>query len=281
MCRNCTLCNAGLAKFWFHLDLSGVKRLAKANSPYFPPLKINDSASLLCSITLYNFFTLSKVDGFPSVTYFPRMGNSILNRKFRYCYLNAAGALVALNVIVFAVTAFLYPPLKYLLSLIPGYVLYRHWYWQVFTYMFVHSDIWHLFCNMLGLYVFGTAVERAAGTKEFLLFYLLTGTLTGIASYLVYLAMGRNVVLLGASGALYAVMLFFSVLYPRSRIFVFGIVPVSAPLLVLIYFLISLLSSITGASGGIAHITHLSGLVFAFIYIILRLRINPFRAWGL
>ena len=210
------------------------------------------------------------------------MGNSLLNRKFRYSYSNSVAALIAVNVIVFAVSTYLYPQLKYYLSMIPGYVLYRKWYWQLLTYMFEHSDIWHLFCNMLGLYVFGTAVERTAGTKEFLLFYFLTGILTGAASYAVFLSMGKNVMLLGASGAVYALTLFFSVLYPGARILLFGIIPVSAPILVLVYFLISLSSSLMGGTGGgIAHITHLSGLVFAFLYIVIRLRINPFKAWGL
>lgn len=209
------------------------------------------------------------------------MGNSILNRKFRYSNSNASAVLIAINVVVFGISTFLYPQLKYYLSLIPGYVLHRHWYWQFFTYMFEHSDLWHLFCNMLGLYIFGTAVEREVGTKEFLLFYLLTGTLTGLASYFVYLAAGRNVMLLGASGAIYALTLFFSVIYPRARILIFGIIPVSSPMLVAIYFVISLLSALTGRAGGIAHFTHLFGLVFAFLYIVLRMRINPFKAWGL
>lgn len=207
--------------------------------------------------------------------------NSILNRKFRYTYRGAAAALVAANVIVFAVTYFLFPSLLYYLSLLPSAVLYGHAYWQFVTYMFVHSGVWHLFSNMLGLYIFGTAVEKAVGTREFLLFYFLTGILSGIASYFVFLFMGTNVLLLGASGALYGVMLLFSVLYPRAVIFLFGVIPVKAPVLVILYFLIELFSQMGSYGTGIAHLTHLFGLLFAFLYTLIRLRIKPWRAWGL
>ena len=168
----------------------------------------------------------------------------------------------------------------YILSLIPSSIIHSHSYWQFVTYMFEHGGVWHLFSNMLGLYIFGTVVERTIGTREFLLFYFLTGILTGIGSFIIYLMMGMNVVLMGASGALYAVMFLFSVLYPHARVFVFGLIPISAPLLVVIYFGIELFGSVYASGSGIAHSTHLLGLVFAFLYTVIRLRINPFRAWS-
>ena len=92
-------------------------------------------------------------------------------------------------------------------------------------------------------------------------------------------AMGVNVMLIGASGALYAVMLLFSVIYPRARILLFGVLPIRAPVLVLLYFCIELFSQVGSYGGGIAHMTHLSGLVFAYLYCLIRLRMNPWRAW--
>ena len=205
--------------------------------------------------------------------------NSIINRKFRYTYSNSAVALIAVNCIVYLVTYMLFPALTYYLAMIPSAVLYGHYYWQFVTYMFVHGGIWHLFSNMLGLFIFGSAVERSVGTREFLLFYFLTGTLSGIASFFVYLFTGTNAILLGASGALYALMLLFSVIYPRAVILVFGILPVRAPVLVLLYFAIELFSQMGSYGGSVAHMTHLSGLVFAFLYCLIRLRINPLDAW--
>lgn len=205
--------------------------------------------------------------------------NSIINRKFRYTYSNSAVALIAVNCIVYLVTYMLFPALAYYLAMIPSAVLYGHYYWQFVTYMFVHGGIWHLFSNMLGLFIFGSAVERSVGTREFLLFYFLTGTLSGIASFFVYILTGTNAILLGASGALYALMLLFSVIYPRAVILVFGILPVRAPVLVLLYFAIELFSQMGNYGGSVAHMTHLFGLVFAFLYCLVRLRIKPWEAW--
>ena len=218
------------------------------------------------------------IDHTTGSAYLPLM-NSIINRKFRYTYSNSAVALIAVNCIVYLVTYMLFPALTYYLAMIPSAVLYGHYYWQFVTYMFVHGGIWHLFSNMLGLFIFGSAVERSVGTREFLLFYFLTGTLSGIASFFVYILTGTNAILLGASGALYALMLLFSVIYPRAVILVFGMLPVRAPVLVLLYFAIELFSQMGNYGGSVAHMTHLFGLVFAFLYCLVRLRIKPWEAW--
>ena len=115
---------------------------------------------------------------------------------------------------------------------------------------------------MLSLYIFGTAVERRIGSREFTLYYLLCGTLCGVASYAMYYLANTNVVLLGASGAIYALLILFSALYPRAVIYVFGIIPVQAPLLIIIYFVIELAGGLFSYDG-VAHMTHLFGLLFA------------------
>ncbi len=205
--------------------------------------------------------------------------NSIINRRFRYTYTNATNWLIVSCVFTYFVAEFIFPSLRFLFSMIPSAIIYGHYYWQFITYMFMHGSVWHLVSNMLGLFIFGSAVERAVGTREFVLFYFLTGILSGIASFFVYLYLGVNVMLIGASGALYAVMLLFSVIYPRARILLFGVLPIRAPVLVLLYFCIELFSQVGSYGGGIAHMTHLSGLVFAYLYCLIRLRMNPWRAW--
>ena len=147
--------------------------------------------------------------------------------------------------------------------------------WQFMTYMFVHSGITHIVFNMLGLFFFGQAVERQMGSREFLLFYLLTGTLAGIFSFAVYFFTGSNVILLGASGAVYAVLFAYAVYFPDSRIFILGIIPIKAKTLVLIYTAIELFSQFGSYRSGVAHLTHLAGFGFAFLYFIVRLGINP------
>lgn len=206
------------------------------------------------------------------------MKNTIINRKFVYTYNNVTAILVALNIAVFCITYFLFPRLTYTLALVPGSVYYGHSYWQFVTYMFTHGSISHLLFNMLSLYIFGTAVERRVGSKEFLLYYMLTGTLCGLASYGVYYLANINVVLLGASGAIYALLMLFSVLYPRAVIYVFGIIPVPAPVLIILYFVIELFSGMMSFDG-VAHMTHLFGLVFGLLYILIRMRLNPLKEW--
>ena len=133
---------------------------------------------------------------------------------------------------------------------------------------------------MLGLFIFGRLVERSVGSREFLLYYLLTGTLAGSASYFMYLFSGSLfTVVLGASGALYAVMLLFAVLFPTAVVYVFGIIPMRAPLLVILYFFIDFLGQFR--ADGTAHLVHLSGLFFGFLYIMIRMKINPLRQWGI
>lgn len=206
------------------------------------------------------------------------MRNTILNRKFHYSYWNVTSIFIAINFIMFCLTGFLFPSLKYIFSLVPSYILYRHYYWQFLTYMFTHATVSHFIFNMLSLYIFGTAVERRVGSREFLLYYLLTGVLSGVASYAMFYVANTNTVLLGASGAIYALLMLFSVLYPKSVIYVFGLIPVQAPLLIILYFIIELISGLT-AHDGVAHMTHLSGLVFGLLYIIIRMRMNPLREW--
>ena len=206
------------------------------------------------------------------------MRNSILNRKFRYTFSNATAVILFINIVVFMLTQFVFPKLLYYLAMVPSMVLYRKCYWQFLTYMFVHGSTMHLISNMFGLIIFGTALERKIGTREFVLFYLLTGTLSGIASYAAYYAAGMNVVLLGASGALYAIMLAFSVFFPNSVVFLFGIMPIRTPVLIVAYFLIEFFSQFI--SDGVAHTTHLFGLLFALLYVLIRFRINPLRAWS-
>lgn len=206
------------------------------------------------------------------------MANTILNKKFRYTYTNVTLKLIIINAAVFLLTM-LVPRSYGYLAMVPVYIVYRHWYWQVLTYMFVHGGFTHLLFNMLGLFIFGTPVERRIGSKEFLLFYLLTGVLSGVFSLISYVLAGTNVVLVGASGAIYAILLAFAVLYPTARVFIFGILPVRAPVLVIGYTVLEIFNQITGSSQGVAHLTHLAGFAFAYLYFLFRLRINPIQEW--
>jgi len=160
--------------------------------------------------------------------------------------------------------------------MIPSLIIQKFYIWQFVTYMFTHGGFSHILFNMLGLFFFGMQVERRIGSYEFLLFYLLTGVLAGILSFVIYYLTGSyNVILLGASGSIFAILFAFAVYFPNAQIYIMGIFPIRAPLLVIGYTVLELFSQVTSARTGVAHLTHLAGFAFAYLYFIIRLRINP------
>ena len=221
--------------------------------------------------------------------------NNVLSKirtPFRYTFKNATIALIIINFAVFFLYNFtnLIPISEDFFSLnVIGFV-YRKFIWQPVTYMFMHANFAHLFSNMLGLFFFGLQVERAVGTKEFLLLYFVIGILSGLFSVAVFYALGTYQMqlgyqpyafitqLIGASGAIYGILLAFAVIFPMSRIYVWFVLPVPAPVLVLVYALIEFFAQFSRTSN-IAHYTHLAGFVAAFFYFIVRMGINPIKVW--
>ncbi|MCR4736481.1 MAG: rhomboid family intramembrane serine protease [Treponema sp.] len=199
-------------------------------------------------------------------------------RPFKYSFFHVTILLILVNIVVYVAGRF-YPMLDAYLSLNVGTVVYYKWYWQFFTYMFVHGNFSHILFNMLGLLFFGFNVERAWGSKEFLLFYLMSGFLSGVFSFLVYFFTGMNTVfLMGASGAIYSVLFAYAVTFPRSVIYIWGLIPVPAPILVLIYAVIEFFSQFFGG-GNVAHMTHLFGFFSAWSYFRIRMGIRPLKIW--
>jgi membrane associated rhomboid family serine protease len=147
----------------------------------------------------------------------------------------------------------------------PGYVLVRPW--TPITYMFLHGGFLHLAFNMLMLFVFGAAVEERLGGRRFALYYFLCG-LGGAALSFGLMLTAPSVAVLGASGAVYGVALAFAMFWPDARLFVFPLpVPVKAKWLVIFLAALSLLSAVLGARDGVAHLAHLGGFLFGFIFL--------------
>ncbi len=203
--------------------------------------------------------------------------NSI-RRPFRYSYDNAVLILIGINLLVF-LGQNLFPRATAYLAMSPLAVLERGMVWQFATYMFAHGGISHVLFNMLGLFFFGAQVERHMGTKEFLLFYGATGIMAGVFSFFIYWLTGSYYVfLLGASGAIFAVQMAYATFFPNSIIYIWGILPLRAPVLVLGYTAIELFSSIFRQRSGVAHLTHLAGFGFAWLYFLIRFGANPWRS---
>jgi membrane associated rhomboid family serine protease len=207
------------------------------------------------------------------------MRNPVLKRRFTYRYYNVTLVLIVLNILVFLINT-LDPQSRIYLSLVPQLIVQAGAYWEFITYMFVHASITHILFNMLGLFFFGFQVERRMGSSEFLLFYLLSGIGAGLVSFAVYVLTGSyGVILLGASGAIFAVLLAYATFFPDSLIYIMGILPIRAPLLVLIYTGIELFSQIFSVNSGVAHLTHLAGFVVAYLYLVVRIGVNPFKVF--
>jgi membrane associated rhomboid family serine protease len=134
--------------------------------------------------------------------------------------------------------------------------------WGVLTYMFVHADFMHIAVNMLVLFFFGPPLEAAWGSREFLKFYVICGV-GGVALSLLL----QPAVVVGASGALFGVMLAFAMNWPEAPIYVWGIFPVKAKWLVAFLFVMTVFAAFGGPGGAVAHFAHLGGLVAGFVYL--------------
>jgi membrane associated rhomboid family serine protease len=190
---------------------------------------------------------------------------------------------VGINILAFllqqALPRFFYIDVTSYAALNPVNVVRYRMFWQFISYMFVHGGISHLAFNMLALFIFGTQVERRMGSKEFLLYYMTTGILAGIFSFAIYLFTGAYMVfLLGASGAIFAVQLAYAVLFPDAVVYVWGILPLRAPIMVLGFTAIELFSQVFGRRSGVAHLTHLAGFAFGWLYFLIRFGINPWKS---
>lgn len=150
-------------------------------------------------------------------------------------------------------------------GLMPWQVTHHFWIWQFVTYMFMHHDFWHIFFNMFALFMFGNDLERYWGTPRFLKYYFITGIGAGLCSYLI--SIGSMTVTLGASGAIYGLLLAYGILFPNRIVYLNFLFPIKVKWLVIIYGAISFLSSISGSQGGVSHIAHLGGLLVGYVYI--------------
>ena len=207
---------------------------------------------------------------------------NIIKRPFRYRNSNVVLYLIGINILVYLAEILLRNlPIITNFSMVPILVLARGWVWQFVTYMFVHdpNSITHVLFNMLALFLFGRQVERYMGSLEFLLYYFLTGILAGVFSFVVFVLTGNYVIfLMGASGAIFAVQLAFAAFFPDSIVYLWGILPLKAPVMVLGFTALEVFSLFTGLNGNVAHATHLAGFAFGWLYFIVRFGINPWRA---
>jgi membrane associated rhomboid family serine protease len=201
---------------------------------------------------------------------------SILRRPVRYRYFNATIILIVVNVLVFLFGRIDRSGVLTFLWLRPVEVLQGGEWWQVVTYMFLHGGWGHIFFNMLALFLFGIQLEQRMGSTDFLLYYFVCGIGAGIATVFINTATGQGMIpIVGASGAIFALLLAFAAFFPDARIFIFGILPIRAPVAVLAYAGIEIFLQFTNFQSGVAHLTHLAGLAFGYLFLVVRYGMNP------
>ena len=185
--------------------------------------------------------------------------------------------LIIINVVIYLL--FVFMGLGFRLNGVPFYLYIYHYLalnpigggfklWQIFTYMFLHDPkgIFHILFNMLMLWMFGTEIENLWGTKRFLTYYFTCGVGAAIAHLLVSPILGQFGPVIGASGAIYGVMVAFGVMFPDRLIFLYFLIPIPARIFVAILVLFDLLMGVVGGDG-IAHFAHLGGAVVGYVYL--------------
>ena len=141
--------------------------------------------------------------------------------------------------------------------------------WQVLSYGFLHGGLTHLLFNMLGLYMFGSDIERVWGQKRYLTYYLTCVITAAIAQLVVTSMMGSAHPTVGASGGVFGLLLAFGMMFPRRTVvLLIPPIPMPAWLFVTLYGLIELYLGITGTASGVAHFAHLGGMVGGYLLIV-------------
>ncbi|MGZ3884163.1 MAG: rhomboid family intramembrane serine protease [Bacteroidia bacterium] len=172
--------------------------------------------------------------------------------------------------------------------------------YQFITYMFMHGDPWHLFFNMFAVWMFGSTLENVWGAKRFLVYYVVTGLGAALIQYIVFYFQVEDInrqvaeimqspdsysypalmaekaeainqmVIIGASGALFGLLLAFGMMFPNTLLYMYFVVPVKAKWFVIGYGVIELISGLSNNAGdNVAHFAHLGGMLFGFFMILI------------
>ena len=158
-----------------------------------------------------------------------------------------------------------------LFGLVPKLVWSEFMIWQPFTYLFFHGGIWHVLINMFVLWMFGSELERLWGKEHFLKFYFVTGVGAGLVTMI--FGLNSMTPIVGASGAVYGVLLAYGLTYPNRTVYLYGIIPIKSLWFVIGIGVIAFMSSFDNVSQ-ISHLTHLSGMMIGYLMLKRPVRFN-------
>lgn len=165
-------------------------------------------------------------------------------------------------------------------GLVPARLFGNLFIWQPVTYMFLHGGTWHILINMFILWMFGSELERTWGTREFLKFYFVAGIGAGLVNvvFSIFSPETWHIPIIGASGAIYGILVAYAMLFPNRLVYVYFLIPVKVKYLVIFLVAIEFLS--TYRADGVAHFAHLGGALIGFLYLRYNLRWR-LRKWSL
>ncbi|MDZ4804408.1 MAG: rhomboid family intramembrane serine protease [Candidatus Eisenbacteria bacterium] len=157
------------------------------------------------------------------------------------------------------------PVLERLFGLVPADLFGRWHLWQPLTYQFLHGSLFHLLFNMLSLFMFGGEIEGRWGTPAFLRYFLVCGAGAGLTHWIV--GMDSMIPVIGASGAIFGVLLAYGMMFPDRTILLWFVIPIPARYLVILFGFIELVGAASGPADGVARFAHLGGLLTGFLYL--------------
>lgn len=198
--------------------------------------------------------------------------------------------LIVINIVIFVMQIFAkqyqgYSSIMtFYLGIVPGLIVEKGFLWQIFTYMFLHStfSFSHIFFNMYALLIFGVPIEQTWGSRRFLLYYFYCGAMAGVTILIINLismGSGYYTPTIGASGAIFGLLLAFGFLFPNVEILLFFILPIRAKYLVILYGMLELYLELFGGHSSVSHIGHLGGLLAGLLFfLVLKRRSISFRS---
>ena len=158
-----------------------------------------------------------------------------------------------------------------LFGLVPQAIWSDFMIWQPFTYLFFHGNTWHILINMFVLWMFGSELENAWGRENFIKYYFITGIGAGIVTCLFNLQ--SNIPVVGASGAVYGILLAYGLSFPNRTVYLYGLIPIKSIWFVIAIGILAFFSSFQQITQ-ISHLTHISGMAIGYVFLKRRWRLN-------
>ena len=201
--------------------------------------------------------------------------------KNPFLFPNGVKLLLIINILIFSLMVLLGQRDRDLVIQIFGLVPYSisndYKIWQTFTYLFLHDGPIHIIFNMFLLWVLGKDLEIDWGRNKFLIFYFICGIGAGLITWMININSLRPVV--GASGAIYGVLVAYGFTYPNRMIYLYGLIPMKVKYMVTCLVIIAFFASLFSTQSKISHITHLSGIIIGIIYILINSNLGNLHLW--